>query len=510
MKRLLVKNAVRLTGVRDHPHSRHCFTMHSDCFEQLRSACFQLEKSFSKFDFDSESRGNGVRSFVSIVSKYCDIVKSLRTGDDRIPDYNTIGNTLLRVQNLMQQAVQRNTDYAALTETDLQILSESFSFTKSDVQPIFGQIGPFWLKEYFRTKGLVTPGLASSVMGHIIAKAGEIREKEKNWIFPVNIQRSGSWVLGAEDPNSPVTLRHVPNPVITDPGDVIECLIFKPKVTMYPNSLIMHQHGGGFVAMSPNEFVPLLHRWSNELGVTVLCANYAKAPGNKYPAGLQDILHAYLFLTSGRHEARQMLGFHPSRVILTGDSAGGNLSTGLTIALSQINKSERAKVQMPQAVALQYPWSSPCWIAYPSQLLANLDTLITAPGYATLVPAYVPTTPPVELQWFRKPDRHEVMRRMAGRMSDPLLNNLAFRDWHDFKNIPLHMLVCEFDPLLDHGVALAKKWRDGGASVSVQVCEEMPHGCLMTTDDGEIAAESETLVQRLRQLLNNNSTSSRL
>ena len=179
---------------------------------------------------------------------------------------------------------------------------------------------------------------------------------------------------------------------------------------------------------------------------------------HRFPAGLQDVLDAYCFFTSGSETVKQLIGFNPDKVVVAGDSAGGNFSASITFALHMIREAG-GTAQMPAGIFLLYPGSSPVPIAYPSMLLQNVDPLITAESLATMMVSYPKTDPLIEEGWHTGPDGQEVIELLRTCTRDPLFNNLAWKDWQSLREIPLFVQVSEFDPLLDSGIQFAKRWQ---------------------------------------------------
>ena len=61
----------------------------------------------------------------------------------------------------------------------------------------------------------------------------------------------------------------------------------------------------------------------------VLCSlDYRLAPESRFPDQIDDCWQAYYWLVQNCEEA---FGFEPSKIILVGDSAGGNLILAVTI-----------------------------------------------------------------------------------------------------------------------------------------------------------------------------------
>ena len=85
---------------------------------------------------------------------------------------------------------------------------------------------------------------------------------------------------------------------------------------------ILYLHGGGFVfPASPRLQVALLGRLCCELDAVGFMPDYRLAPQHPAPAALDDCERAYRGLLN--------LGFAAERIVLIGESAGGNLVLGL-------------------------------------------------------------------------------------------------------------------------------------------------------------------------------------
>lgn len=101
----------------------------------------------------------------------------------------------------------------------------------------------------------------------------------------------------------------------------ISCQITLPKVCK-DNHILMYIHGGGFVtgsAAASKGYTSMLATYS---GRQVIAPEYRKAPENPFPAGVNDCFEVY----------KGILEEYPeSRIILLGDSAGGNLALVTTL-----------------------------------------------------------------------------------------------------------------------------------------------------------------------------------
>ncbi|KAL9015575.1 MAG: hypothetical protein Q9185_007039 [Variospora sp. 1 TL-2023] len=119
--------------------------------------------------------------------------------------------------------------------------------------------------------------------------------------------------------------------------------------------------GGGFVAMTPRHHEDKLLGWAGKLEIPVLSLNYKKAPEYPYPHALNEAYDVYHSLVASRGRCIGLSGATIPRIIMTGDSAGGNIATGtvLTILQSASDVARRYPDQeslpTPEGLVLIYP-----------------------------------------------------------------------------------------------------------------------------------------------------------
>ncbi|KAI4150798.1 MAG: hypothetical protein L6R39_002167 [Caloplaca ligustica] len=112
--------------------------------------------------------------------------------------------------------------------------------------------------------------------------------------------------------------------------------------------IILHFHGGAYVlgGVRPMECGKAPAMLAKAIQGLVLCPQYrlSSEPNGRFPAALQDSITSYRYLLS--------LGIPSSKIVISGDSAGGNLALALLRYLSEHSKS------LPQvsALLLWSPW----------------------------------------------------------------------------------------------------------------------------------------------------------
>ena len=125
--------------------------------------------------------------------------------------------------------------------------------------------------------------------------------------------------------------------------------------------VVLDISGGGFVAMSPRANDDKLFAWAGKTGFPVLSLNYKKAPEFPYPYALNECYDAYRTLIASLGRCIGLSGEAIPKVVLTGDSAGGNLAAAAVLMIiesgstdSRRNQGEVA-LQVPDGLILIYP-----------------------------------------------------------------------------------------------------------------------------------------------------------
>ncbi|KAI4216105.1 MAG: hypothetical protein LQ351_001603 [Letrouitia transgressa] len=147
--------------------------------------------------------------------------------------------------------------------------------------------------------------------------------------------------------------------------DILQDPEIKPQTiggTWYPDApqrpssqpVVLHFHGGAFVIGDGRKEniafgASLLIKHAGP-SYRVFAPQYrlSSYPNGRFPAALQDAVSSYEYL---RHE----LGVPPAQIVLSGDSAGGNLA----IALLRYILSNPDVLPKPRAVLLWSPWVDP-------------------------------------------------------------------------------------------------------------------------------------------------------
>jgi epsilon-lactone hydrolase len=107
---------------------------------------------------------------------------------------------------------------------------------------------------------------------------------------------------------------------------------------------LLYLHGGGYVIGSPKSHSHLVAQFVAATGMTAYSADYRLAPEHAFPAAIDDAVLAYRALLDQ--------GIPASKIIISGDSAGG----GLTMATAVRLKAE--SLPQPAGLFVISPWAN--------------------------------------------------------------------------------------------------------------------------------------------------------
>jgi acetyl esterase len=102
--------------------------------------------------------------------------------------------------------------------------------------------------------------------------------------------------------------------------------IYRPTTRAGALPIVMYMHGGGFRLLSKNTHW-LMGLAFARAGYLVFNVDYRLAPQNPYPAAVSDVCAALEWIAANA----EAYGGDLSRLVFAGESAGGNLTTALTI-----------------------------------------------------------------------------------------------------------------------------------------------------------------------------------
>ncbi|MBV7574225.1 alpha/beta hydrolase [Pseudomonas sp. PDM32] len=222
-------------------------------------------------------------------------------------------------------------------------------------------------------------------------------------------------------------------------------------------SCIVYLHGGGWVVGDLDSHDFICAELASTLGVLVIAVDYRRAPEHPFPAAFDDCLKVWRALRTGPFQ------LDPERMLVAGDSAGGNLAAALCLALRDAGE------PLPCAQVLIYPGLGG------DHRLPSRSECVDAP---LLSSSDVDCYHALYLRGTRQPSAYAM----------PLLAT-------DFRGLPpAWIAVAQFDPLRDDGVRYAERLNAAGGAATLYVGEGLVHGCLRAR--GQVA-EVDELYQAL-------------
>lgn len=499
------------------------------CVEHLR-VINDLSRKFASFahehDVNHRFQMNGYRSMIAITDVYFSMVrKGMETRSPDLVNYRSAAPTIVSLMKLM---LNMHTD-GNEDEDSLRAFEQLLQFKEADVEPFHTRIRGFYLRpgirsimNHFLMRIILTniaftnlfrmirdSGIQSKLFTRL-ALSGQVAEIRHLWgPAEFGLIRLVHWCKFSFAPGllDVITCPRQTDHVIGRDGSigkgdaatksvVAAYLIHQEKGVSPSDSLIFHCPGGGYLSSSYKSHEVYLREWGKKLRVPIICTSYRLSPEHPYPASLQDLLDAYLFLTSGSSESVKILGFRPKNIILTGDSAGGNLALALVLALNDIRKRE-VDVRMPVTIALQYPNGNPSIEKSPGRAMSVIDTTITLSGLGHAAASYFGIEETDVKPWFRSDQVENISRQMMKKMrSDHLYNPLISQNFADLKDIRLYITGAEFDPLLDDAVAIGKVWK---GSLVMDLAKGLPHSFMSYAAVPDVTDAVNSIIIRIAE-----------
>ena len=221
--------------------------------------------------------------------------------------------------------------------------------------------------------------------------------------------------------------------------------------------LIVFYHGGGFVLGSRASHDSAARALAVASGADVLSVEYRMAPEHVFPAAVDDCVAAFRFAV----ENAPKWGLDPQKIVVAGDSAGGNLSA---VVAQQV----RDEDVTPCLQLLIYPVVD---MSRKRESMREFATgyFLTADQIDYFCDTYLPS---------------------RDLLPDPRVSPLLADDLSGLA--PAHVVVAGFDPLRDEGLEYAEALKKAGVPVTVERAGGMIHGYINMALLSPAAQESVT------------------
>eukprot|EP00540_Astrosyne_radiata_P004036 CAMPEP_0116843110 /NCGR_PEP_ID=MMETSP0418-20121206/11902_1 /TAXON_ID=1158023 /ORGANISM="Astrosyne radiata, Strain 13vi08-1A" /LENGTH=515 /DNA_ID=CAMNT_0004473819 /DNA_START=106 /DNA_END=1654 /DNA_ORIENTATION=- len=248
-------------------------------------------------------------------------------------------------------------------------------------------------------------------------------------------------------------------------------------------NVIMHLTGGGFFAHTIASDLPYLLDWSTTTGAVVVCPEYALLPQHCFPDALEQVCAVYCCLIgTDCTEASVILGCQVDRIVVTGESAGGNLAAALCVKLCMEQNAEAPPrfpesrcnispagddqhegdptnttfaVHLPHALMLSCPALDLSLELSPSRVIGEEDPVLPSGLLSAISDAYLPCG--------------------STDKKDPMASPLFAPDEVLKRFPPTLMFGSSEDPLLDDSVEFNQRLRCLGVPSELRATHHVPH-----------------------------------
>lgn len=267
----------------------------------------------------------------------------------------------------------------------------------------------------------------------------------------------------------PPAVEHIANTTVEHAGCSVPVRIYYPEGAA-SRSLPAHIycHGGGFVVGDLDMVETICRTTCRDAGIIVVSVDYRLAPEHKFPAGLDDTIAVVEWIAKNG----KAWGIDTARLAIGGDSAGGNLAAAASQALAA-----KGDVKLKYQV-LVYPVT---------------DLTCQQPSYTDLGTGYPLTKDRMAAYialYLAKPE--QAKEPAASPLLAASLKGLP----------PALVIVAGLDPLVDEGLAYARRLKEAGIAAETAEVPDHPHGFLGWTRETKAARDMLALIaKRLKEHL---------
>jgi monoterpene epsilon-lactone hydrolase len=200
--------------------------------------------------------------------------------------------------------------------------------------------------------------------------------------------------------------------------------------------VLLYLHGGGFITHLPTAYREFARRLGAALKARVLLPDYRLAPEHPFPAGSDDCLEAYRWLLAQDVD--------PKRIVIAGDSAGGNLALVTAVRIRD------AKLPPPACVVMLSPTTDLSGTSASLKYNQDHDPMLVPEVLEFVCTSYAPT------------------RDLCHPWISPIYDGLQHLP-------PLLFHAGSTELLVDDSIRAADKARWAGVPVQIEIWPDMPH-----------------------------------
>ena len=238
-----------------------------------------------------------------------------------------------------------------------------------------------------------------------------------------------SQLFGWEAPDNGVTSKNIC--IASRHSDrEIPCTVYYPPSSagLLPKPCFLYAHGGGFTLGEPKVYDSFVRKVCAKIEAVCISVDYARGPEVKFPGAAHDFYDVFQYIASGNFGDE----IDSSKIALSGDSAGGNLTAVVSSLAVKDGLQNHIKLQAPLCGVFDMTddgaADSRSWDAFGNDHFLDRATMDF-----------------FKESYISNPDdtRNE--------MASPLLAS-------SFKDLPrTYIAACSHDPLLSDSIAYKKK-----------------------------------------------------
>jgi len=262
---------------------------------------------------------------------------------------------------------------------------------------------------------------------------------------------------------APEPVAEVRDLTVPGPGGDLPLRLYLPALGG-PLPVLFYFFGGGWVLGTIDTADGVARSLANRSGALVAVPGYRLAPEHPFPAAIDDCYAAVRWVAA--HAAE--IGADPSRLLVGGDSAGGNLAAAVAL---------RARDDGGPAFAGQL-------LVYPNTDQLADDQSMREADDPQLFNRH-------SVAWYRQhylSDPGDAASPLASPLRAQTLAGLA----------PALVITAEYDPLRDQGEAYARRLAAEGVPVTLSRYPGMAHGFF--TMAGTVSASRDAIAQAAAQV----------
>lgn len=242
---------------------------------------------------------------------------------------------------------------------------------------------------------------------------------------------------------APPQVARVENVLIALDGRTLDARLYVPDGAGDAPPLTLYYHGGGWVIGTLDTHDGTCRAIAQKSGSAVLSIAYRLAPEHRYPAAADDCYDALVWAAANAGH----LGVDGSRLAVAGDSAGGNLAAAVAI-MTRDRGGPALRHQL-----LIYPVTDTDFSRASYDENGSGDYYLSTDGMKWFWGHYLGDTPTDKAP-------------LAVVLRNADLSGLA----------PATVIMAEYDPLRDEGIAYGEKLRAAGVTVDAATAPGMIHG----------------------------------